>query len=284
MSGFVRRGTVACAIAVAIVAAAPAPGAQADPGGSGIAPPAVSETPGITAQAVGGPGAGDAQTLDDPPLGDNPDAGIETDFDQRLAAAAVLGWIPRDEYTMSDKDFVIVLFEKADDYFHPAVKQAAHDAFADVADTGASAEFIRTGIFEADRRDADFKVVRAQRDTERLSAAQEVNWIPADDAERTVLLRSSTENFLGSLARKAEEGSEVRHGADAAAEATEAEQIVFIATGVHEAAAADRARKIEEGRQEEIAAQEAKYLRNIKGAAIAAALGRVATEFELTQS
>src|SRR4051794_40966481 len=113
MSGFVRRGTVACAIAVAIVAAAPAPGAQADPGGSGIAAPAVSETPGITAQAVGGPGAGDAQTLDDPPLGDNPDAGIETDFDQRLAAAAGLRRDSRRAENVSGQRVLLLLFEAA---------------------------------------------------------------------------------------------------------------------------------------------------------------------------
>lgn len=127
-------------------------------------------------------------------------------------------------------------------------------------------------------------MIRAQRDGERLSAAQQVNWIPGDDDERRVLLRSTNENFLGSLARKAEEGSDVRRGADVAAEGTEAQQLAFIAIGVHQAAAVDRARKIEEGRQKELAEQEAKRSREIRGAAIAAALGRVATEFELTLS
>jgi len=261
MSGFFRRGATAWVIAVAIIAAMPAPGARAADGGS--------DDTRSAAAAV---------------LGENPDDGTGTTPDERYLAAAVLGWTPRDEIAMSDKDFVIVLFEKADDYFHPEVKKAAHDAFADVNDSDACAAFIRSGIFEADKRDADLKVVRAKRDTERLSAAQEVNWIPANDDERRVLLRSTNENFLGSLARKAEEGSAVRHGADTAAEGTAAQQLAFIATGVHEAADADRARKIEEGRQQEIAAQEAKLLRDIKGAAIAAALGRVATEFELTQS
>ena len=45
---------------------------------------------------------------------------------------------------------------------------------------------------------ADAPVVRAQRDSERLFAAQQVNWIPGDDDERRVLLRSTNENFLGS--------------------------------------------------------------------------------------
>jgi hypothetical protein len=272
MSGFVRRGVTAGAIAAAILAATPVPGAQAASAGS------VSRTS----------GAGMAAAVDDPAsgtiLGENPDDGASTTPDERYLAAAVLGWTPRDEIAMSDKDFVIVLFEKADDYFHPEVKKAAHDAFADVNDPDASAAFIRTGIFAADERDAGLKVIRAQRDGERLSAAQEVDWIPGDDDERRVLLRSTNENFLGSLARKAEEGSDVRRGADVAAEGTEAQQLAFIATGVHQAAAVDRARKIEEGRQKELAEQEAKRSREIRGAAIAAALGRAATEFELTLS
>lgn len=278
MPGFVRRGATAGAIAVAILAAVPAPGAQAALGGSGIVTSAVAKTPGTALAAALGDPATDA------PLGENPDDVTGTTPDERYLAAAVLGWTPRDEIAMSDKDFVIVLFEKADDYFHPEVKKAAHDAFADVNDPEAAAAFIRTGIFEADKRDADLKVIRAQRDSERLSAAQQVNWIPGDDDERRVLLRSTNENFLGSLARKAEDGSAVRRGADTAAEGTEAQQLAFIATGVHEAAAADRARKIEEGRQKELAEQEAKRAREIRGAAIAAALGRVATEFELTLS
>lgn len=262
MSGFVRRGATACAIAVTILAASPTLATQAAPGRD----------------------LRTARTSADLLLADDPDTGSVTTVDERINAAAVLGWLPQDEFTMSDRDFVIVLFEKADDYFHPLVKQAAHDAFADVNDAEAPAAFIRTGIFEADRADADFKLVRAQRDTERLSAAQEINWIPVNDADRTLLLRSTNENFLGSLARKAEDGSDVRHGADAAAEGTEEQQLAFIATGIHEAAASDRARKIAEGRAAEIAAEEAKALRDIKAAAIAAALGRVATEFELTQS
>src|SRR5690349_6444173 len=196
MSGSVRRGAVALAIAATILAAAPTPGARAAAGGSGIVERTVSEA------------------FPDPILGENPEDGAGTTLDERYLAAAVLGWTPREEIVMSDKDFVIVLFEKADDYFHPEVKKSAHDAFADVTDPDASAAFIRTGIFAADQRDAAFKAVRAGRDSERLSAAQEVNWIPGSDDERTVLLRSTNENFLGSLRRKAEEGSDVRHGAD----------------------------------------------------------------------
>ena len=220
----------------------------------------------------------------DTTMGDNPDAGTNTTVDERFAAAAVLGWTPRDELSMSDKDFVIVLWEKADEYFNPEVKKAAKDAFADMNDPEASARFIQEGIFGARDRDAALKVVRAQRDTERLSAAQELGWVPADDDARRAMLRSTNNNFLFELSRKAESGSEVRKGAEAVVEASEQEQLAFITTGVHTAAATDRANKIEAGKQREIEEQQAKMLRDIKGAAISAALGRVATQFELEHS
>ncbi|MEV4706211.1 RICIN domain-containing protein [Actinoplanes sp. NPDC049316] len=289
-------GGIAVVAAVVLLLGSPAGAAYAGDG------PQVMQTTGPNAAAapdaaprepVLGPTLGvravagaddDGRTSDDPSAGDNPDASSETTPDERFAAAAVLGWTPRDELSMSDKDFVIVLWEKADDYFHPGVKQAAKDAFADVNDPGASARFIRTDIFAADKRDADLKAVRAQREADRLSAAQELNWIPADDDARRVMLRSTNANFLIALAGKAEAGSDVRKGAEALVDATEDKQLAFIATGVHQAAEADRARKIAEGKQKELEEQEAKKLRDIKQAAIVAGLGRVATEFELTQS
>jgi hypothetical protein len=204
--------------------------------------------------------------------------------DDRFAAAAVLGWVPRDELAMSDKDFVIVLWEKADEFFHPEVKKAAKDAFADVNDDQACAEFIRTGIFAANKRDSDLKVLRAQRDAERLAAAQELGWVPADDDARWALLRSTNNNFIVDLYDKAEAGSEVRKAADVARKASEESQLAFIATGIHTAAETDRDNVIAAGKEAELKAQQAKLLREIKASAIAAALGRVATEFELEHS
>jgi hypothetical protein len=288
------RGAAVLTLAVLFLGALPVQAAQADSRAQAVQaqdpePADPEPDPEPTKGSDGSPSEGNeepdpgAPTSDDPTQGDNPDAGTQTTPDERFEAGAVLGWAPRDELSMSDKDFVIVLWEKADEYFHPEVKKAAKDAFADMTDPDASANFIKTGIFAANKRDAALKVIRAQRDTERLSAAQELGWVPADDDDRRAMLRSTIDNFLVELSRKAEAGSQVRAGAEAVVGAAEEQQLAFIATGVHVAAKADRDKKIEDGKQEEIARQQAKLLRDIKGAAIAAALGRIATEYELGQ-
>src|SRR3712207_5172489 len=108
----------------------------------------------------------------------------ETSLDEKYQAAAVLGWVPREEVTLSDRDFVTVLWEKASEKHNPEVKAAALAAFSDPADAEeASATFIRTGIFAANDRDVARKARKAELDTIRLRAAQEINWVPANNTE-----------------------------------------------------------------------------------------------------
>ncbi|MBF9132520.1 RICIN domain-containing protein [Plantactinospora sp. S1510] len=209
---------------------------------------------------------------------------VETTIDEKYRAAAVLGWVPREEVTLSDRDFVSVLWEKASEKHNAEVKAAALAAFSDATDAdAASAEFIRTGIFAANNRDAAAKARKAELDTIRLRAAQEINWVPANNTERTTMLDQTLQNYLLAFWRKAATWPEVKAAAEplTAADATDEQRLDFLQHALFEKAEADRQNEIANGNAEEVAARQAAALRSAKEKAVATALKRSATSYEL---
>ena len=208
----------------------------------------------------------------------------DTTIDEKYAASAVLGWVPREEVTLVDRDFVTVLWEKASEKHNVEVKAAALAAFNDPSDAAAaSAAFIRTGIFVANDRDAARKARKAELDTIRMRAAQEINWVPANNTERTTMLDQTLQNYLLALWRKAATWPEVKAAAEplTVAAATDAQRLDFLQNGLFEKAETDRQNEIAAGNAEEVAAREAVALRSAKEKAIATALKRSATGYEL---
>jgi Ricin-type beta-trefoil lectin domain-like len=208
----------------------------------------------------------------------------DTSIDAKYAAAAVLGWVPREEVTLSDRDFVSVLWEKASERHNPEVKEAARLAFSDETDAaGASAHFIEVGIFEANDRDAALKARRAELDTIRLRAAQEINWVPATTAERSTMLDQTLPNFIQDLWRHATTWPEVKAAAEAvsAADITDDQRLDFLKTTLFDKAELDRQNEIAQGNADAVAAKLAAAIRSAKEKAVAVALRRSATPFEL---
>ncbi|BEL10281.1 hypothetical protein Q0Z83_084720 [Actinoplanes sichuanensis] len=207
-----------------------------------------------------------------------------TDIDEKYAAAAVLAWVPREEVTLSDRDFASVLWEKASEKHNSQVKAAALAAFSDATDAeAASADFIRTGIFAANDRDVALKARKAQLDTIRLRAAQEINWVPANNTERSTMLDQTLQNYLLAFWRKAATWPEVKAAAEplTVADATDEQRLDFLEHALFDKAETDRQNEIANGNAEEVAARQAAALRSAKEKAIATALKRSATPYEL---
>ncbi|RSM49707.1 hypothetical protein DMB66_44695 [Actinoplanes sp. ATCC 53533] len=207
-----------------------------------------------------------------------------TTIDEKYAAAAVLGWVPREEVSLSDRDFASVLWEKASERHNSQVKAAALAAFSDGSDAeAASAEFIRAGIFAANDRDVALKARKAQLDTIRLRAAQEINWVPANNTERSTMLDQTLQNFLLAFWRKAATWPEVKAAAEplTVADATDEQRLDFLEHALFDKAESDRQNEIANGNAEEVAARQAAALRSAKEKAIATALKRSATPYEL---
>jgi hypothetical protein len=208
----------------------------------------------------------------------------DTSIDEKYQAAAVLGWVPREEVTLADRDFVTVLWEKADDRHNPEVKKAAQLAFSDPDDAAAaSTQFIQVGIFEANDRDVALKAQRAELDTIRLRAAQEINWVPASTTERNTMLDETLQNFMQDLWRHATTWPEVKSAAEllTPADVTDDARLTFLKTDLFTDAEADRQNEIAQGNADQVAAQQAAATRAAKEKAIAAGLRRSATAYEL---
>ncbi|SDX60449.1 Ricin-type beta-trefoil lectin domain-containing protein [Amycolatopsis xylanica] len=198
----------------------------------------------------------------------------ESSEEAKIAAARVLGIQAREDLlVLSDKNFVIALWQKAKE--GTEIKAAALRAFTDNVDELACKKYIETGIYEADRLDQIAKAVKAQRDTERRSAAQELGIVATDE-----MLDATSENFIFRLWERAEAGSDVKKAAAAVLKqgTTEEQRQAFIVKGIHDAAAIDRQRKIDEADRLEREAAERKANQEAKAAAFSAALGAVASE------
>ncbi len=202
-------------------------------------------------------------------------AAPESTTDEKAAAARELNLLLTPEMAvMSDKNFVITLWQKARE--GSQVKAAALKAFTDTTDELACYNFIRTGIFEAVRRDQIELEKKAERDRQRLAAAAEIGWTNVPQA----LLDGSLENFVFKLWEVAEEGSDVKKGAAAVLKtgSTDDQRQEFVVAGIYTASAADKKRKIDEAEQRERERLEREANRKAKELAWAAATRATATE------
>lgn len=205
-------------------------------------------------------------------------------IDAKYAAAAVLGWVPREEVALSDRDFVIVLWEKASERHNPEVKEAARLAFSDSSDAqSASTYFITTGIFAANDRDATLKTRRAELDTIRLRAAQEINWVSTTTTERNTMLDQTLQNFTQDLWRHASSWPAVKKAVEplTSSDATDDQRLAFLKTDLFTKAEVDRQAEIANGNAAQVANQRAAAVRTAKEKAIAVALRRSPTTYEL---
>jgi hypothetical protein len=111
-----------------------------------------------------------------------------------------------------------------------------------------------------------------------VRAAQEINWVPATNTERSTMLDQTLANFLQALWHKAATWPEVKAAAEAVtpAEVTDEQRLDFLKTTLFEKARTDRENEIAQGNEEEVAAKRAAAIRSAKGKAVSVGLRRSA--------
>lgn len=179
-----------------------------------------------------------------------------------------------DMLALSDKNFVITLWQAAKDGTH--VKADALKAFTDTADELACKRFIETGIHSAAQLDAIELGQKAQRDQQRLAAAAEILWTDVPQS----MLDASLQNFVFALWQHAADGSDVKKGAEAVLTptSTDEQRTKFIVTDIFVASNADRQRAIEQHDKEERERLEHEANVKAKASAWAAATQSTATD------
>ena len=179
-----------------------------------------------------------------------------------------------DMLALSDKNFVIALWQAAKDGTH--IKADALKAFTDNTDELACKRFIETGIHSAAQLDAIELGQKAERDRQRLAAAAEILWTDVPQS----MLDVSLQNFVFALWQRAEEGSDVKKGAAATLTptSTDEQRTKFIVTDIFVASNADRQRKIAEHDKEERERLEREANVKAKASAWAAATQSTATD------
>jgi len=179
-----------------------------------------------------------------------------------------------DMLALSDKNFVITLWQAAKDGTH--IKADALKAFTDTVDELACKRFVETGIHDAANLDAIELGQKAERDRQRLAAAAEILWTDVPQS----MLDASLQNFVFALWQHATEGSDVKKGAAAVltSTSTDEQRTKFIATDIFLASNADRQRAIEQHDQEERERLEHEANAKAKASAWAAATQSTATD------
>ncbi|MET9226493.1 RICIN domain-containing protein [Lentzea sp. NPDC003310] len=208
----------------------------------------------VVSTFVSGPGVGSASA--DPRLALAVQAAPETSVEQKAAAARLLKIQVTPEIArMTDQDFVILLWDTAQEPDNSRVKAAAAAAFtAQSRDNTSCYRFITEGIFAAHQADNIDRLNRAERIKERRAAAQFVSWT-LDATDEQVSLK----DFVFRLWTKAKEdvNPEIRSAALAmlAPEATDEQRQEFVATGVKAANDRDIVLRTEKARLEREAAE-----------------------------
>jgi hypothetical protein len=160
--------------------------------------------------------------------------------EEKIAALRVIGLqLTPDVAGFSDQDFVIHVWEMSDRPQLSRVRAAAARAFTgQSANPNACYDFISRGIFEAHRADLEDTLRKAERDRQRIAAAEVVGWteLSAQDLEVDV------KEFVFRLWHRSAASSRVRAEAEAllAPEATDEQRLAFIVTGIFIARDADR--------------------------------------------
>lgn len=176
----------------------------------------------------------------------------ESTTDQKAAAARELGIsLTPDMARMTDIDFVIFLWDKAQVPNDAKVKQAAADAFtAQSRDNTSCYRFITEGIFPAHRADLVERLNRAQRAAERTAAAEVVSWNTLTQGDLNVELKE----FVFRLWERTAEAKDPEVRAAAAAvltpASTDEQRQTFVVTGIFAARQRDRDRRTEEAVRE----------------------------------
>jgi hypothetical protein len=179
-----------------------------------------------------------------------------------------------DMLALSDKNFVITLWQAAKDGTH--VKAEALKAFTTTADDLACKRYIETGIHDAATLDAVELGQKAVRDQQRLAAAAEILWTDVPQS----MLDVSLQNFVFALWQHAADGSDVKKGAEAVltSTSTDNQRTKFIVTDIYVASNADRQRAIDQHDKEERERLEREANVKAKASAWAAATESTATD------
>lgn len=180
----------------------------------------------------------------------------ESTTDQKAEAARQLGLILSPEMAvMTDCDFVIFLWDKAKVPADAKVKEAAATAFTNHSSNPQSCyDFIVRDIFPAHQEDLRERLRKAQRDQQRLKAAEVVGWYNLSQGDLDVALKE----FVFRIWERAEANSEVRNQASAVLTptSTDEQRTTYVVTGIFTARDLDVQRKQEQSRVEEQQRQE----------------------------
>lgn len=155
---------------------------------------------------------------------------------------------------MTDVDFVIWLWDKAKVPNDARVKEAAANAFtAQSSDPESCYRFITDGIFTAHQQDVIERMQKAQRDQQRLKAAEVVGWFGLTQNDLDVDLKE----FVFRVWERAEPSSEVRTKAAAVLTpaSTDDQRTTYLTTEIFTARDLDRQRRQEQAQAEEQARQ-----------------------------
>jgi Ricin-type beta-trefoil lectin domain len=179
-------------------------------------------------------------------------AAPESSPDQKAAAARELRiQLTPDMARMTDIDFVIFLWDKAQVPDDAKVKQAAAAAFtAQSRDNTSCYRFLTEGIFPAHQADLVERLNRAQRAEERIKAAEIVSWNTLTPGDLNVELKE----FVFRLWERTSEAKDPEVRAAAAAvltpASTDEQRQTFIVTEIFAARTRDRERRTEQALRE----------------------------------
>ncbi|MGW6932420.1 RICIN domain-containing protein [Lentzea sp. NPDC054927] len=202
-------------------------------------------------------------------------AAPQATVDEKIAAAREIGLNPEPaKYQLSDCDFVIYLWDKAKVPDDARVKEGAAAAFtSSSSDPAACHRFITQTIFTLHREDLVERLRKADRDRQRLAAAQVVNWTGLTQAD----LDSTLKEFVFRVWERAETNSEVKTKAAAVLTptSTDEQRTTYVVTDIFTARDVDRQRKLEEAERIERERQERLANENARASGWAVATGTV---------
>jgi hypothetical protein len=187
----------------------------------------------------------------------------ESTTDQKIAAGREIGLnVTPTQYALTDCSFVVWLWGKVTTPAQPEhakVAEAASTAFVSnsAANPEACYRFITEGVYPAHQADVIERMLKVQRDKQRIAAAAVVSWNALTEGD----LNSPLKEFVFRIWERAEANSEVRNKAAAVltATSTDEQRTTYVVTDIFTAREADRQHRIEEAerkRQEELARQE----------------------------
>lgn len=206
-------------------------------------------------------------------------AARESTTDQKIAAGREVGLnVTPTQYSLTDCNFVIWVWDKATLPDNAKVKEAAAAAFTANSSSNPEAcyQFITDTVYSAHQADVIERMKKVERDKQRMAAAAVVGWtgLVQDD------LDCALKDFVFRIWQRAETNSEVKTKAAAVLTptSTDEQRTTYVVTDIFTARDADQQRKIEEAERVERERQERLANENARASAWQVATRTVMTE------